>query len=94
MVAHGIHARSTVIARYCEFTNIAGDCLNIGAIAGSGGATEGDANDWRVEYCFAHRSNGSGLYVWGADANGGTSLNFITHMAECGWRGAWCGRLT
>lgn len=79
ITAHGVHARAQVTLRHCEFTNIAGHCIMIGATAGTGGTTEGNANNWTVEHCFGHVSNGDMLYVWGADANAGTSLKVQSH---------------
>ena len=84
LTAHGIHARGAPIIRNCQFDNIAGNCIEIGATAGSLGATEGNCNDWRVENVFCHSSGGDGLHVWGADANAGVSTGVQTSYGVLG----------
>lgn len=73
---HGIRIRSTG----CTLRDIAGtfwggDLININATSGSGGATEGNANNWTVRNIWGIYNDGSALGVYGSDANAGTSEN-------------------
>lgn len=83
--AHGVQMRATAAVKDCAFRNIAGNALEIKATAGSGGSTEGDANNWQVDQCIVHSCGGHALHVGGTDANAGICTHFITKtVGGCG----------
>jgi len=71
---HGIWLRTRALIRNCSVIQFGLDGIHIVANVGSGGATEGNANTWRVEHCLVKRNGRHGLYVDDADANAGYAI--------------------
>ena len=73
---HGIWLRATALVQNCFVTQFGLDGVHIAANIGSGGATEGNTNQWRLEAVLAKRNGRHGLYVDDADANAGYAIGF------------------
>lgn len=71
LTKHGIWLRARAVIRNVFISQFSGNGINIVASAGSGGATEGNANSWRIDTVRVENCGGNGVYVDGADANAG-----------------------
>jgi hypothetical protein len=65
---HGSTIEDVVVSGFAQ------DGIRIHAGGGSGGATEGNANNWKVRDCYLVRNGRAGLWVQGADANAGYAM--------------------
>lgn len=69
---HGVRVRGAFIhCRDVACYFFGGDGFNIIATAGSGGATQGNANSFVLDRCQAQFNRGNGFVVAGTDANAG-----------------------
>jgi hypothetical protein len=84
---HAIWMRGRATIENCYIENFPGDGYHIEATAGGGGATEGNANSWRISNGRVNDCGGSGLYVDGADANAGM-CDGLDSSSNGGW-GIW-----
>ncbi len=73
--ADGIWLRAGATVEECVVNGFARDGIHIEAGAGTGGATEGNANIWRISNCRLINNRRHGLFVDGADANAGTAVS-------------------
>jgi hypothetical protein len=73
---HGVWLRASATVQNCFVTQFGQDGVHIAANVGSGGATEGNANQWTVDSVLAKRNGRHGLYVDDADANAGYCEQF------------------
>jgi hypothetical protein len=80
--AHGFQLRTAATLRFCSVRNAAGNGFHIVASSGGGGAIEGNANEWRLEFCTVYSCGFHGLRVQYPDANAGTCIGFKTK--SCG----------
>lgn len=83
-LTHGVWMRAKALVRNCFIENFSGNGINIVATAGGGGATEGNANSFRIEGGRSTGNGGHGLYVTGADANAGTVI-----ALDCSYNTGW-----
>jgi len=81
---HGIWLRGRATIEKCYIENFPGDGYHIEASAGSGGLTEGNANNFQIIGGRVNDCGGHGLYVDGADANAGLVLGL-----DCSSNGGW-----
>ena len=85
---HGVRIRTAFVRLIdvaCLFWG--GDGFNIVCTAGSGGATEGNANSFYLEACQAQYNRGNGYLLSGSDANAGT-VNTCSAISNggCGFK--------
>lgn len=80
----GILARSRCLIENVIVSGFGGHGILIRASGGSGGATEGNANNWQVNTVRLSGNGGSGLRVEGADANAGLG-SAIDASLNKGW---------
>jgi hypothetical protein len=72
--ANGVWLRARAVIRDVNVENFPGNQVRIVATGGSGGATEGNANEWRLDNVNVRSAIGDwGLFVAGGDANAGTA---------------------
>ncbi len=72
LTGHGVRIRGAFIqCRDVASYFFGGDGFNIIASAGSGGASEGNANSFMLDRCQAQFNRGNGYLVAGTDANAG-----------------------
>ena len=83
---HGIHLRARATIRDVYIEGFPGDGIYINASAGSGGSTEGNANNTEVARVFIENCQ-SGLYIEGLDANAG--LFAAVNVRNCRAWGVW-----
>lgn len=74
--ADGIWLRARATIDHCLIADFPRDGIHIEAT--SGGAVEGNANNWRVQNCRLIRNGRHGLYVNGADTNAGSAIALDT----------------
>lgn len=77
-IGSGALIKARVTIRDCTFFYWAQNGISIDASAGSGGATEGNANIFKIDSCTCAYNLGSGLAIGtvaGADSNAGTIIN-------------------
>lgn len=81
----GIWIRARCAIRACFVSNFPGNGIQVIAGAGTGGATEGNANVFYIESCHSSSNRGHGFYTDGADANAGTIINLdCSSNGRCG----------
>ena len=72
--AHGVWLRARAVIRDVNIANFPGNQVRIVATGGAGGASEGNANEWRLDNVNVRSAIGDwGVFVAGADANAGTA---------------------
>lgn len=81
---HGINLRARAIIRNCLVSGFGGNGIHIFAMAGSGGATEGNANCWRIEGGRVEKCGGNGVFIDGSDTNAGQALG-VDVSGNAGW---------
>lgn len=82
--ACGIRARGTFNLRNVSVVS-AGDGVHCNCLSGSGGATEGEANEWFVQNLEVYSEKGHGFYIKNGDANAGCAIGLSIHGAgKCG----------
>lgn len=84
LTGHGVRIRGSLVACKdvaCYFWG--GSGFAIVATAGSGGATEGNANQFYLERCQSQYNRGYGFEISGSDANAGT-LNTCSAISNGG----------
>ena len=83
---HGVRIRTTgVKLRDVNAVCFGGDGFNIVSFAGSGGATEGNANNFQLDFCQSIYNRGNAYFVQGSDSNAG--LISICSAISCGGGG-------
>jgi hypothetical protein len=75
--SHGIYMRAAAMVNCCTINDWGGDGIHIAAAAGYGGASEGNANGWRVVDCFIVRTE-NGVFCDGPDVNAGSCIGLST----------------
>jgi hypothetical protein len=83
---YGVHMRAVANLINLYFEHMSGTGIYISGFSGSGGATEGAPNQWRIHDCVVHSAVGDGLHVSGSDTNAGYAMNFSTQtqVGGCG----------
>lgn len=81
----GVWMRTRAIIRKCLFSDWGHSGIHIRATASSSGDLRGNANGFRIEDCGFVTIVGNGLWVVGADANAGTTINL--QFSTCGQTG-------
>jgi hypothetical protein len=74
----GVLARTTPNLHNMGFFLMAGKAIYLRAYAGSGGALEGNCNNWSIRDCYVNEAGSDALHVEGADVNGGSCSGFVT----------------
>jgi hypothetical protein len=82
--AHGIWLRARAVIRDVKVNGFSGDGIRVLATSGSGGATEGNANNFSIHTARLTNNGGNGLYTDGADVNAGVCIN-IDATTNGGW---------
>lgn len=81
----GIWLRARAVIRNVNVSWSAGNCVQIIASMGAGGATEGNANEWRLDNVnCSNAASGQALKISGADTNGGQSVAFGVQTSGLG----------
>lgn len=81
---HGIWLRGRATLRHCSFRGFAENGVNIVAGSGTGGFTEGNANNWYMDAVLAINNGGHGFFVDGADVNAGLG-SLCNAIQNGGW---------
>jgi hypothetical protein len=81
---HGIWLRARADIENVRISYFSENGLNIVASAASGGATEGNANNFHVARCRITNNGRHGVYIDGSDANAG-KIDHVDCSANDGW---------
>jgi hypothetical protein len=79
--AHGIHLRARATIRDCYIENFQGDGIYANCSAGSGGASEGNANNFYIEKTWL-AGNRNNIYLIGGDVNAGLAIGVNVNYAR------------
>jgi hypothetical protein len=83
---HGVWMRARAKLRDVYIDGFPGNEINIVATAGSGGATEGNANGWSIDGARLAGPGQNGIYVFGGDVNAGHAngpIDIAGFQAHC-----------